>query len=211
MSSKKKKRKGFKKKKVIRTFAPIYPARMGTPKAAGMGGAVPVTSGPFPLSPATAGVPGMQVSDKQFNKNPIEELKRIFSKKEESSNAAWTGYSGPHALQVFNVPNSEYQSNNPSSGRYDWKKSPGVGFKTEYGWRVWEAALDIMAKEKTLSKSAILLAAFSKAGIPLNKVDPSEVRLIDMAIEWYLSDTGAVSAKRDGQTYVSNGFSLGFR
>ena len=88
-------------------------------------------------------------------------------------------------------------------GRYDLRKSPGLSFRTEPAWRIWDRALDIMAKYKTLPKHSVLLRAMAKAGVHRGQIDPSELRLIEMGIEWYLSDSGSLAAQRSGSSLPS--------
>lgn len=82
-------------------------------------------------------------------------------------------------------------------GKYDFKKSPGLGFKTELAWRVWEMAMKIASQDKSLPKHAILLRAMAKSGVYQGQIDASEYRLLEMGVEWYLSDQGSLGAKRD--------------
>ncbi|HUV14316.1 MAG TPA: hypothetical protein VMY18_11790 [Acidobacteriota bacterium] len=81
-------------------------------------------------------------------------------------------------------------------GKYDFKKSPGLGFRTEAAWRIWEKAMEVIDKEKNLPKHSILLRAMSKAGVHRGQMDPAEYRLLEMGIEWYMSTAGASGANR---------------
>ena len=82
-------------------------------------------------------------------------------------------------------------------GRYDFAKSPGLGFRSAIAWRVWQAIIEIIERDKTLSPPAIFQAATARVGVRYGQLDPSEARLLEMGIEWVLSDPGAVSSKRD--------------
>lgn len=94
---------------------------------------------------------------------------------------------------VIGGPGFQHDGNG-EGGRYDFKKSPGLGFRTEMAWRVWEKAMQVMDKEKGMAKHSILLRALSKAGVHRGQIDPAEYRLLEMGIEWYLSDAGALGA-----------------
>lgn len=94
---------------------------------------------------------------------------------------------------VIGGPGFQHDGNG-AGGRYDFKKSPGLGFRTEMAWRVWEKAMGVMDKEKGMAKHSILLRAMSKAGVHRGQIDPAEYRLLEMGIEWYLSDAGALGA-----------------
>lgn len=186
----KKKRKKFKRKPRAwaSAFAPIYPDRQGTPMARGMGGPAGMPSGPFALSPATAGIPGMQVASRiaPSRHRVLHELKQAMrSVKEAATNPAYTGYVG---MIPGSQRSSDYDPAIPEGGKYNFRDSPGIGLKTEYAWKVWRAALVVMGRDATLPKSAILMAAFATSGIPMAKIDPSEVRLLEMGVEWYLND-----------------------
>lgn len=117
---------------------------------------------------------------------------------------SWGGYSIP------GIGMTKIRSNGPkvggpgfkpdddegAGGRYHFRHSPGIGFRTELAWRIWKAALDIIDKDKTLTKPMILMQAIQKAGLNRGQIDPAELRLLEMGIEWYLVTMGAVSAKR---------------
>lgn len=81
-------------------------------------------------------------------------------------------------------------------GVYDFKKSPGLGFRTEMAWKVWEKAMQVMDREKGLPKHSIMLRALSKAGVHRGQMDPAEFRLLEMGIEWYLSDQASLGINK---------------
>ena len=127
-------------------------------------------------------------------------------------NPSWGGYSIPQLGMVkmrkggpvIGGPGFTHNadgSEDGKGGKYDLRKSPGLGFRTEYAWRVWEKALDVMADEPTLTKTQIMMQAMSRAGIMRGQIDASEARLVEMGIEWYLTDPGAVAAKRGGGAF----------
>jgi hypothetical protein len=96
---------------------------------------------------------------------------------------------------VIGGPGFQHDGNG-EGGRYDFKKSPGLGFRTEMAWRVWEKSMEVMDKEPGLPRHSILLRALSKAGVHRGQIDPAEYRLLEMGIEWYLSDAGALGAQK---------------
>lgn len=140
----------------------------------------------------------------------LHEMKRAFGLIEFAGSAggiAWSGFAVPNPLSVnirmggptINGPGFQNNSDGkPTGGVYDPAKSPGLGFRTEPAWRVWKAALEIMSKDKTLPQGAILQAAFQRAAVKMPQLDPAEVRLLEMGIQWYLSDPVPFAAKRDG-------------
>jgi hypothetical protein len=81
-------------------------------------------------------------------------------------------------------------------GKFNFRKSPGLGFRTEQAWKVWEKAMDVIDQDKTLSISGILLRAMAKSGVHRGQMDPAEFRLLEMGIQWYMSQAGAVGASR---------------
>jgi hypothetical protein len=131
-------------------------------------------------------------------------------------NPAWGGYSVPQLGMVkiraggptiggpgftHNVDGEE----DGAGGRYDFRKSPGLGFRSESAWRVWNYILDFIDKDPTLPKHSILLRAMGKAGIHPGQIDAAELRLIEMGIEWYLTDPGSLAAKRGGSSAPGGG------
>jgi len=121
----------------------------------------------------------------------------------DAPNVAMGGYQLPSFSSVpmrvggpvIGGPGFQHDGNG-EGGRYDFRKSPGLGFRTEMAWRVWEKAMDVMDKEKGMAKHSILLRALSKAGVHRGQIDPAEYRLLEMGIEWYLSDAGALGASK---------------
>lgn len=81
--------------------------------------------------------------------------------------------------------------------RYDLHGSPGLGFKTQAAWRVWQACLDVMKRHPGMGVSAIIQAATSRANIRPGQVAVEEIRLIEMGIEWYLSSPGSAAADKN--------------
>lgn len=116
-----------------------------------------------------------------------------------SPNPAWGGYSVPNFGSVKMRSGGPtiggpgfYHDAEFKGGKYDLKKSPGLAFRTEPAWRIWDKAIEIMSRHKNMPKHSVLLRAMAKAGVHRGQMDPSELRLIEMGIEWYLSDPGIV-------------------
>ena len=93
----------------------------------------------------------------------------------------------------------------PTGGVMDPRKSPGLGFRSEGAWRVWNAALDIMEKDKAIPRNQVFMAALARSGVRFSEIDPAESRLIEMGIEWYLSDPGSTTAKRGDGAGIGGG------
>ena len=187
-------------------FPILHPSRMSTPRTYRPGsanGALGMSDG----SPAAPKAEGVRPSKAKV----IHEMRRSMGLVEffsnhsfgSSPNPAWGGYSVPNFGMVairgggptIGGPGFHHDSEF-KGGRYDLKKSPGLGFRTEYAWRVWEKALEVIEKYKTLPKHSVLMRAMAKAGIHRGQIDPSELRLLEMGIEWYLTDPGSLAAKR---------------
>ena len=124
------------------------------------------------------------------------------------SGVTWSGYSVANPLQLKmrqggpTIGGPGFRSDTgPVGGVVDPVKSPGLGFRSESAWRVWKSALVIMSKDKIIPKNQVFMAALARSGVRVSDLDPAESRLLEMGIEWYLSDPGSTSAKRgDGIT-----------
>jgi hypothetical protein len=122
----------------------------------------------------------------------------------DAPNVAMGGFSMPSFAAasmraggpVIGGPGFEYNGDG-EGGKYDFKKSPGLGFRTEIAWRIWEKAMEVVSQDKTLPKHSVLLRAMAKAGVHRGQMDPAEFRLLEMGIEWYLSAAGALAAGRN--------------
>lgn len=195
-----------KKKKSWRTTFPIlFPSKMGTPRTYRPGSAndsigLPADAG----APKSEGVRPTKVKVLHEMRKSMG-LVEFFSNHSWSTspNPAWGGYSVPNFGSVsmrgggptIGGPGFHHDAEF-KGGRYDLRKSPGLGFRTEAAWRVWEKVLEIVEKYKTLPKHAVLLRAMARAGVHRGQIDPSELRLLEMGIEWYLTDPGSLAAKR---------------
>lgn len=127
---------------------------------------------------------------------------------DDAPQVAWGGYSIPNFSAVSmrtggpviggpGFQNSGYGG----GGKYDFKRSPGLSFKTELAWRVWENALKIIDMYPNLPIASIMVRAMAKAGAHRGQIDAAEYRLLEMGVQWYLSASGAVSAARDDIHY----------
>lgn len=132
---------------------------------------------------------------------PSTELKEYFG---DSPQVSMGGYSVPAFTSATARGGGPFisgpgfvQDYKGDTGRYDFQKSPGLGFRTEQAWRIWEQALKIMEREPNLAKTSILLRAMAKSGIHRGQIEPAEYRLLEMGVDWYLSDAGALGARRD--------------
>jgi len=209
-----KKRKKRKKEPYYSPFPVGFPSQMTTPRGyqAGSGDVGGSQMGPGKGESVTKVRPSRA--------RVMHELKRSMGLMEFSShswgtssganvNPSWGGYSVPQLGQVkmrkggptIGGPGFQYNvdgEEDRKGGRYDFQKSPGLGFRTEAAWRVWLAALEVMERDPTGTKVQILVKALGRAGVFRGQIDPSELRLVEMGIEWYLTDTGALAAKRGG-------------
>lgn len=221
-----------KKKKRRKTyqyaFAPLlYRGNLGTPKE---GDISPYGQPPAPSTPPGGGgtssgggggasPPSMGSSLAPPSRTRVlHEMKRSLGLLEFAGTGAggiaWLGYAVPNPLSVSvrqggpTIGGPGFANNSdgkPTGGVYDPAKSPGLGFRTEAAWRVWKAALDIISADKTLPSGAILQAAFQRAAVKMPQLDPAEVRLLEMGIQWYLSDPVPYAAKRDSGFGPSGG------
>lgn len=205
MTESKAHKKRKKRRRILSVFPILYPSKIGTPYSYAPGSAN--DSGGTPAAPpAPAPGPGMgeRLNIKPSRVRVLHEMRRSLGLVEyfnDAPNVSMGGYQLPSFSSVpmrvggpaISGPGFQHDGNE-KAGRYDFKKSPGLGFRTEMAWRVWEKAIEVMDKEKGMAKHSILLRAMSKAGIHRGQMDPAEYRLLEMGIEWYLSDAGALGA-----------------
>ena len=201
-----------KKKKSWRPVFPIlHPSRMGTPRTYSPGSANGAIGMPDGGSDGGGGAAPAGEGIKPSKAKVLHEMKRsmglveFFSNHSWGSqpNPAWGGYSVPSFGMVamrgggptIGGPGFHHDSEF-KGGRYNLRKSPGLGFRTETAWKIWDKALEVIEKYKTLPKHAVLMRAMASAGIHRGQLDPSELRLLEMGIEWYLTDPGSLAAKR---------------
>jgi hypothetical protein len=184
MSNKRRKKKQF----YGMVFAPIFPTHMGTPK----------TTPDAPLKVESC-----------VNLTQLVEMVA-------GAGPSWTGYGVPNIFQVYmkhdspGVSGPGFQPVEPGQGgRYNFRQSPGLGFKTEAGWRVWNSVLEILPKAQLMSVTSILQAAMQRAGVKIGDVDTSECRLLEMGIEWYWSDPGKNPQPKDSTGGLPGGVPFG--
>lgn len=213
-----KKTKKRKRRVVYGVFPPVlYPGHMGTPKSGAPYLAQPGTmAGTGPGAPSGApagGAPGgMHASWVPSSRvKVLHEMKKALGLLEFSGGTgagavSWTGFAVPNPLTVkirqggptIGGPGFASDPNAPSGGVYNTQPSPGLGFSTEKGWRIWKAAQEIASRHPELPQSAIVQAAVAKAGVKIGEVDPAEMRLVEMGVEWYLTSPGALSQRDSG-------------
>lgn len=198
MDESKKKKKKHSDRWYGMAFAPIFRSHSTTPRT------TPDAGTPCP-SPPSGGEPSM-------GESIFISAHRLV----EISDPAWTGYGAPNSSQVLMkhgtpaVSGSGFQPVEPGQGgRYDFQKSPGLGFKTAAGWRIWNAVIEIMPKSKLLTPQSILQNAFQRAGVKMTDIDSAEIRLLEMGIEWYLSDPGRFPQPIDIDGGASGGVPFG--
>lgn len=228
MATPKKHKKRKKRPSYTSVFPVLYPKNIGTPYGyspgsghdsggSPMGGGVGSaggsgsSSGGGPMGGSGMGGTGESMSIKPSRARVIHEMKRSLGLTEyfdDGPQSGAGGYSMPSFASVtmraggpiIGGPGFQYDGNG-EGGVYDFKKSPGIGFRTEMAWKVWERAIEMIDKDKTLSRNGILLRAMAKAGVHRGQMDPAEYRLLEMGIEWYLSQAGAVGALRTAGVY----------
>jgi len=211
---KKRKKRRNQPYRFISSFPVMFPASMGTPRTYEMGtangdggdagagdaGAGMGESNDFAVRPSRARV--------------IHEAKKAMGLLEFDSHSnsskpdpSWGGYSFPSFGAVkmrqggptLGGPGFQHDGEGEAGGGiYDYKKSPGIGFRSEAGWRIWRSALEVMDRDATSTKQQILFKALDRAGIRRGEIDPAELHLVEMGIEWYLTDPGSLAAKRTG-------------
>jgi hypothetical protein len=204
--TKKKKRKKRESEKVrVVAFPPMFTWwHLGTPKSGGVNNNPGPPAGPggrdaqgMPtpvLSPATPAGEARQ--------DAIAGMRRALLKENDPQ---WAGFQVPMPGMVkmrqggpsLSGPGFDQPADPLPGGVYDTQKSPGLGFRSEGAWRIWRAATEIMSREKTLPPMAILQAAMARAGVRMGELDPAEVRLVTMGIEWNLTDPKASPSRRE--------------
>jgi hypothetical protein len=219
-------RKGDKREKCRKkykyAFPMLFPSKMGTPRTFrpgtadnGAGGGTPPPA-PMPMGDSKSMGPTRLRVMHELKKSMG--LLEFFSNHNSSStpNPAWGGYSVPQLGMVKmrgggpTIGGPGFENNvdgedDGAGGIYDLRNSPGLGFRSESAWRVWGAVLDLIDKDPTLPKHSILLRAMAKAGVNPGQIDPAELRLVEMGVEWYLTDPGSLGAKRAGSSLPGGG------
>jgi hypothetical protein len=170
-------------------FAPIFRMHSTTPK----------TTSDAPVAPIAPAV-----SESTLSRIGLVEM--------VGAGPTWTGYGVPNVMMVLmkqctpQVSGPGFQPVEPGQGgKYDFAKSPGLGFRTDAGWKVWKATMEILRKPSLDSVQDILRQAMQKSGVRMEDVDTSEMRLLEMGVEWYLSDPGRFPQPKDGEAGISGG------
>lgn len=213
----KKKKKARKPVYYGSVFAPVFPLHSTTPKTT-----------PDKPPPAPNGNPGMPVAAPTGGpaecRIPASRYRVLHEMKMAlyefgtvgptmGAGPTWTGYGVPNPMMVtlkqggpqVNGPGFGQQAEPGQGGRYDFGKSPGLGFRTDAAWKIWKEALDVMLRNPILQTSSIIQAAMARSGVRYGQVDPTEMRLIEMGIEWYLSDPGKTPQPKDSSGGVAGG------
>lgn len=208
MTKDKKKKKHRHQSKVRTAFGPMYAwTHYGTPRSGG------VNNNPSPPSPDGGGQDGQGMptpvlspaTPRAESKQDVIALLRKALGPIDEDGPPWAGFQVPNPAMVkmrgggpsIGGPGFQPMTDPLPGGVYDIAKSPGISFKTDLGWRLWQAALDVISQDKTLQSHDILRAAMERSGIRDNQIDPSEGSLLKMGIEWALSDPNAAPTQRN--------------
>lgn len=205
------KNKKKKTKRVYSVFAPIFPSRFTTPKtdysSSNVNGNLPNPGAGNGPGPVPYGGGGMTMSViPPSRRKVIHEIRKSLGMLSEgdmqmTNDPAWKGYSAPSAALTTRQGGPQpsgagFQPVNPGQGgRYDFQRSPGIGFRTEKAWKIWWNIVDILNKRPTLPIHAVMQAAMARAGARFGDIDAGERRLLEMGIEWYLSDPQKTQSK----------------
>lgn len=226
--------KKCKKNKRNRSVFPVlYPGHMGTPHTYDQGSANdslqtggatgPVVSSDISRVGGTGGggdylgeTEGNAVKCRPSRIRVLHEMRKSLGLLEygdaTNPDPSWGGFSVPN-MAMTKIRGGGPQITGPGfpgsdrdgGGKYDYRKSPGLALRTELGWRIWKAALDIIDRHKAASKPQIMMMAMQKAGVHRGQIDPAELRLIEMGVEWYLTSQGSLAARRGAGAPIDSG------
>ncbi len=198
-------------------FGPVFYDKTGTPRSSALKGQVSGADAPTAGNGGATGTGGAMAASRE---GVVGVLAQVLGLVEFTgvnhtfggSGVTWQGYqvANPLAMKMrhggptIGGPGF-YNDPGPTGGVIDPKKSPGLGFRSEGAWRVWHSALAVMDKDKVIPRNQVFMAALARSGVRLGDLDPAESRLIEMGIEWYLSDPGSTSAKRGGGGFGIDG------
>lgn len=75
--------------------------------------------------------------------------------------------------------------------------SPAFGFRTKSAEEVWSFAQKVAEAHPKEASPAIISKAIEQSGIPVSELTPEDMKLLDMAVNWYLAGkiTGTESPK----------------
>jgi hypothetical protein len=75
--------------------------------------------------------------------------------------------------------------------------SPAFGFRTKSAEEVWVYARKIAEAHPKEASSTIISKAIEQSGIPVSELTPEDMKLLEMAVNWYLAGkiTGTESPK----------------
>jgi len=84
---------------------------------------------------------------------------------------SWSGYSVPN-VSMINMPNTG---------------NPGFGFHTKSAEQVWASAKQVADADPKLKTDDIISKALEQSDSALTELTPEDIRMLEMAINWYLS------------------------
>src|SRR5262249_37856350 len=151
MAESKNRKKKRKQRRILSVFPILYPSKIGTPYTfrPGSGNDSGGSQNPPPTPPPG---PGSGMGERTVvpptRARVMHEMRRSFGLVEyfnDAPNVAMGGFSLPAFSAVpmrmggptIGGPGFQHDGNG-EGGRYDFKKSPGLGFRTEMAWKVWE-------------------------------------------------------------------------
>lgn len=65
--------------------------------------------------------------------------------------------------------------------------SPAFGFRTKSAEEVWTYAQKVAEAHPKEASPAIISKAIEQSGIPVSELTPEDMKLLDMAVNWYLA------------------------
>jgi hypothetical protein len=128
-----------------------------------------------PLPKPTSGPPVGAVTSRASMREALNDLKCVFGEA-----TSWWGYSVPHLL-MLRTPQNPVQAN------------PGFGFHTPSAQLVWDEARKLADENPKAETKVIINAALERAKVMVTELTPEDAKLLDMAINWYIS--GKIGSK----------------
>jgi hypothetical protein len=225
--TKDKHKKKKKKTDFYSVFAPVYPNVQGTPKTNyssqninGGGSHSGGSSGGMSMGMGGGGIAGGIHASviPPSRRKVIHEIRQVLGYISEgetqmTNDPAWKGYSAPSPALTMRPGGPQPRGSGFSpvapgqGGRYDFQRSPGLGFTTEKAWRTWAGIVDILGKRPNMPIHQLMQAAMARAGVKFGDIAPQEQRLLEMGIQWYLSDpraTQSATSSGGGQSGIGS-------
>lgn len=186
-----KKNKRHNKNQYASVFAPLFRNNSTTPRTTTDVVGVGSAAGSSLSAVGSAGDEGI----KQSKLKTIHEIRRCLS---EAPDPTWTGYSNTSLINypmrqggtVIGGPGYGPEIEPGQGGKFNFQNSPGLGFGTEAAWRLWREAINVMTLNPNLPVSSVIQTAMYRSGVKYTQIGTSEMRLVEMGVEWYLSDPG---------------------